>query len=274
MIAKLHIETALRGHKTILKQCFCTPPFKVLDVTEDKNSTTLHLMLMNASPGVLDGDAYSLNVNIAKGCSLQLHTQSYQRLFRMQSGAVQCMEINMEADSALYYVPHPCVPHAAANFVSKTKIRLAENGTLLWGDVLTCGRKSSGERFSFSRYHSVTEIFLHNRLLVKENVLLQPALFDITALGQLENYTHQASLIFLNEEVCVPPLANRLHDMLSFENGICFGITTLPVNGFLVRLLGYKGEQLYGILKKLEAELTAATCMRQQPCIENRRYAN
>lgn len=72
MIAKLHIETALRTNKTVLQHCFCTPPFKVLDVTESKQDAALHLMLMNASPGVLDGDVYNMNIYIASGCSSTL----------------------------------------------------------------------------------------------------------------------------------------------------------------------------------------------------------
>jgi urease accessory protein len=87
MIADLRIASRQCNGKTILQDCFCTPPFKVLDITEDKRNATLHLMLMNASPGVLDGDLYNLQLHLAAGSSVRLHTQSYQRLFPMKKGA-------------------------------------------------------------------------------------------------------------------------------------------------------------------------------------------
>src|SRR3954464_12306472 len=84
MKANLDIEAALRERKTYLKSCFCTTPFKVADVTEDKSQNLLRLMLMTSSPGILDGDEFYIKIKLAEGCSLGIETQSYQRLFNMK----------------------------------------------------------------------------------------------------------------------------------------------------------------------------------------------
>lgn len=259
MNARLLLNTALRNNKTVLQHCFYTPPFKVLDITEDTRNTELHLMLMNSSPGILDGDHYNMKIKVVTGCSLQLHTQSYQRLFPMKQGASQELNLFMETDSSFCYLPHPSVPHQASHFTSKTKINVSRNCKLIWGEILTCGRTLNGEQFTFSKYHSLTEIFLQERLVIKENLLLQPLCMDVTGIGQLEGYTHQASLIYLDEVAAVQVLMNGLHDLLLPEEGVCFGITALPVNGFIVRMLGYKAEQLHGLLKKLVRQLRNKT---------------
>lgn len=93
MIEKLRILAALRDNKTYLQKSFFTPPFKVADITEDKREKTLHLMIMNSSPGVLDKDKYQMKIELSEGCSLQLHTQSYQRLFAMKKNASQTLEV-------------------------------------------------------------------------------------------------------------------------------------------------------------------------------------
>jgi len=62
MIAKLHIETISKKGITCLKQSYCTPPFKVANITEDKSSNRLQLMLMSSSPGILDDDEYELKI--------------------------------------------------------------------------------------------------------------------------------------------------------------------------------------------------------------------
>src|SRR5689334_19524149 len=111
MIAKLHIRTASRNGATYLDQSYCTPPFKVANITEDRSARPLNLMLMNSSPGILDGDDYTMEIEVEKDCSLHLHTQSYQRLFNMKSGARQSLKVTLADSAELVYLPHPAVPH-------------------------------------------------------------------------------------------------------------------------------------------------------------------
>lgn len=253
--AVLDLETGFRNGKTVLQKSFCTQPFKIANITEDKSSENLKLMLMSSSPGILDGDSYNLNVTIGNGCSLALTTQSYQRLFQMQNGASQELQVVMGESSSFIYLPHPVVPHRDAVFTSKSKIFLADACTLLWGEVINCGRKLNGEVFQFSSYHNLTEIYLNKRLVVKENILLKPQQTSLSAIGQLEGFSHQATLLYLNEEAAVAPLLEILVMELEKEDNIAFGVSALPVNGLVVRLLGHKAEQLFQLLQTL-AEMT------------------
>jgi urease accessory protein len=251
MIAELRIEAGIRKGVTYLKNVYHTTPFKVANITEDKSAYTLQLMWMSSSPGILDGDEYKIDVTIAAHASLHLKTQSYQRLFNMKKGALQTMVVDIQEGASFIYLPHPTVPHEASSFTSKSKIYLAKNCTLLWGEVLTCGRKLSGEEFKFSKYHSLTEVFLVKRLVVKENLLIQPSLIDVNEIGQLEGYTHQASFIYINEKTNVSVAVTKLHEALALIKGISFGVSALHINGLVVRIVGYKAEQLYGILQHI-----------------------
>lgn len=248
MIAQLHIQTASRNNKTILEKAYCTTPFKIANITENKKDKILHLMLMSSSPGILDGDEYRIRIDVSKNCSLHLQTQSYQRLFKMKAGASQNMKVHLQEDASFCFIPHPSVPHESSIFTAVNKIYLSNNCDLTWGEVLTCGRKLSGEVFLFSKYHSVTEIFLNNKLIIKENLLMQPAMVNVNATGQLEGYSHQATLIFLNEKVVVKKLINEITEFLSAQNEIIFGITSAQKNGLIIRMLGNKGEQLFDCL--------------------------
>jgi len=250
MISELHIQTALREQRTYLKKAYFTTPFKIADITENKKAAKLTLMLMSSSPGILNGDDYRIKIEIAQNTHLELQTQSYQRIFTMQESASQTMEVRLASGATFQYVPHPAVPHKASNFTSKNKIFLEENCTLIWGEILTCGRKLNGEVFSFTKYHNLTQIYLRNKLIIKENLLVQPAAFNVNKLGQMEGFTHQASLIFINEKVAIEKLITQISQEFNQEN-IVFGISLLPVNGFLVRLLGQKGEVLFDCLKNI-----------------------
>jgi urease accessory protein len=258
MIAKLHIEIVVKNGITCLKQSYCTPPFKVLNITEDKSSTQLQLMLMNSSPGILDEDDYEQKIELVENSSVQLHTQSYQRLFNMKKGAKQLMEVHLQKDSSFVYLPHPSVPHENSSFVAINRFFLSSGCRLIWGEILTCGRKLSkgllsenGEVFQFSKYHSITEVFINNKLIIKENLLMQPSFIDPTVIGQLEGFTHQASFIFLDEKTDCINVADVIYEYLSLQQEIAFGITAAPANGLIIRILGYKAEQLHDCLKAI-----------------------
>lgn len=264
MNTTLHIETGVRAGRTFLKNAYSTPPLKVADVTEDKNAATLRLMLMSSSPGVLDGDCYEINIEVAAGASLHLETQSYQRLFQMAKGAVQHLEVHLQPGASFCYLPHPVVPHQHSIFSAHNKVFLASGCTLLWGDVLTPGRQLHGEQFTFSTYHSVTEIFQNTKLVVKENMLLQPGITSVAGIGRLEGYTHQATLFYLQERACMKQMRETAVAWLASQPAQLFGISTLPVNGLVVRLLGRSSEPLFYCLKKLAQIFSTTTPVPQE----------
>ena len=118
--------------------------------------------------------------------------------------ASQTLEVHLQASgSSFCFLPHPVVPHETSDFSANNKIFLTDNCSLIWGEVLTCGRKLSGEIFKFSKYHSVTEIFINDKLVIKENLLIKPSVIDVNAIGQMEGYTHQATLICLDDKLIV-----------------------------------------------------------------------
>lgn len=255
MNASLHIQVADRNGCSYLNQSFFTTPFKVANITEDKNSHQLHLMLMSSSPGILDRDVYDIKIDVAENCSLQLHTQAYQRLFNMKTGASQQMNVDIADNASFIFLPHPSVPHEKSSFISRNNFYLGNNSKLVFGEVLTCGRKLNGELFRFTKYHSITQVFINNKLIIKENLLMQPSLVDANTIGQLEGYTHQASMIWLQEDADVKIMQEQLLQLLSSETNIEYGVTAAPVNGLIIRLLGNGAEQLYELLNKINTNL-------------------
>lgn len=251
MIASLHIQTAMRKNITYLNNTFFSTPFKVANITEDKKANRLHLMLMSSSPGILDGDQYQLKIEMNEGCSLQLHTQGYQRLFNMKQNAAQSLDVHLSPGCSFCFLPHPSVPHAESVFRSINKIYLSANCSLVFGEILTCGRKWNGEVFLFSKYHNTTSVFIRDKMVIKENLLIEPAAINLNAIGQLEGFTHQASLIYLHATAKMKPLSELVNQFLTSQIDIIFGITEAPVNGLIIRILGNKAEQLHNCLKTI-----------------------
>ncbi len=253
LTSEVHIVLVNKHGTTVLRKAYCTQPFKVIDVTENRKERIIRLMLMTSSPGILDGDDYNITIELEANCAFELQTQSYQRLFSMKNGASQQLRLHLQKDAYFKYLPHPVVPHESSDFVGHSKIFLSENCTLIWGEVLTCGRKLNGEIFRFTRYQAITEIFLNGRLVIKENLFIMPGSIQLDGIGQLEGFTHQATLILLDETISVKELIKQVSDWLKEQQHIMYGITSAPVNGIIIRLLGDKSEQLYDCLKTIAA---------------------
>ena len=247
MQSSVAIRVGVRDGISYLASSYFTPPFKVANITEDKTGP-LHLMLMCSSPGVLDGDRQTIRVEVGENGRLELYTQSYQRLFQMKAGASQTMEVRLGVGASFCWLPHPCVPHTESVFSGRNKVYLSEGCELIWGEVVTCGRKLRGEVFALSSYHVRTEVFVCERLALVENVVLRPSVLPVGAMGQMAGFTHQASLLYMGER------GARVEEWLAGIEGIVYGVSEGPMNSLVVRMLGNKAEQLYDCLKAI-AEL-------------------
>lgn len=250
MTCTLHITAALRAGITYLRHSYCTRPFKVANVREDRTALQLPLVVMSASPGMLDGDVYHWKIEVEAGAHLLLQTQSYQRLFTMQQGAHQRIDVEVAGGAALHYLPHPTVPQAAAVFEGHTHIHLQENAHLLWSEIITCGRKLNGEVFAFTRFQSTTEVRWKNKLVLWENTWLEPQRWPLPGMGQLETYTHQASLFCFDEQLDMTALADALHEMFTMEERVAVGVSRTAYHGVMLRLLGQGGEQLQTMIAR------------------------
>jgi urease accessory protein len=252
MIAALHISLDKINGKTRLLNAYAKSPFKIADITDSSSEDERTLVIMNASPGILDGDDYHIRVELETSARLRLQTQAYQRIFNMKRSAGQLMEVHLKNNASFIFLPHPTVPHKNAHFTCRNHFYLDTQHHLIFGEVLTCGRKHNGESFLFSKYHSHTRIYINQQIVISENLLMEPGRINPLSIGQLEGYSHQASMIILHPLLDIKDIQTALLNLFSQEKEIAFGITMAPVNGLLIRLLGQGAEQLHRLLIQAE----------------------
>lgn len=251
MIATVKIDTYLRNEITHLKSAYHTTPFKVAEIREDKNSPVLELMLMSSSPGILDGDCYDIEINVQENCRLEFSTQSYQRIFTMEGSASQNMKVEVQKNGFFKYLPHPTVPHKNSNYKANNTIYLNENAILIWGEILTCGRKLNGEQFEFTEFQNKTTIYKNGKLVVFENLYMNPSAINPLDLGQLEGFTHQASLMYFNDSMEFKLVKQQIDNFLSKQDNLLFGTSETNGNGLIIKILHHNSEKLFLLLKEL-----------------------
>lgn len=253
MICNLQIQIAHRDGTSYLKDAYVTTPFRVVPVGQYKKDKASYLMIMSSSPGLLDGDEHIIEINIDAGAKLQLQTQAYQRLFQMKGHASQTTKVIVNEGAVFSYVPHPVVPQNASSFLSHNVIKLNDNCHMLLSDIITCGRKMTGEVFHYTQFQNLTECFINDKLVVKDNVLLQPKQMPFEGIGFLEGFTHQGTLIYLNSTgLVVKDLIEMLYQQHHDIADAAFGISALQNNGFMIRILGHGAEQIFKLFKEIE----------------------
>jgi urease accessory protein len=64
-------------------------------------------------------------------------------------------------------------------------------------------------------------------------------------MGQWEGHTHQATFTIIHPGINIKFCMQAISQMLEKEKDIMYGLSNPVPNGIIVRILGFKGEQLY-----------------------------
>jgi len=251
MNSRVYIETYQRDKITYLKDSFSNQPFKIADVRENHQNPCLNLMLMSSSPGLLGGDYYEIDVQVKAGGALRLKTQAYQRIFTMDTMATQTMTIKVKEGSFFHFTPHPVVPHKDSSFKGVNHIYLSKNADLIWGEVITCGRKLNDEQFAYNYFENKTTIYQNNQPVIIDHLLYHPKKKMPLSLGQLEGHTHLSSLWILQEGIDIKRITKVISEYLAAYQQLTYGVSETPISGVVVKILGKQSEMLFDVIQQL-----------------------
>ncbi len=273
-ILKLSTKLSQSG-KTQLAEYFVTPPFKVITLPSygDAWANGLNTMQMSSSPGVLAGDVLDIEISLAKSTALSLNTQAFTRVQAMNEGesAMQTTHISLAENSRLFYLPHPLVLHKDSAFKQQTQIEMGEQSELIYGEIVAIGRVLNGERFAFRQFSSHLKIYVlqndgKKRPLVSDCIQWWPSKMNLTALSQMENYSHQGSLTYLNlakSNAEIKQQVQALQQQFADEKDLLLGISLLNESGLMVRVLGHRAETIQLLFKKIGKQLKSIEFLSQ-----------
>ncbi len=160
--------------RTFIEDSFFTSPFKIMKPF-DRDDGSISVFLQSASPGILEDDSQIHKIKVNKGAGLEIRSQSFEKIFKMDEGKSAERKITAEVaeDAALIYRPLPCIPFSQSNFSSTTEILLSKNSRLIYEDCICAGRCAHGEFFDFTLYHNQIKIRREGKLIFRDNLFLQ-----------------------------------------------------------------------------------------------------
>lgn len=269
MHSRLALVTQLNQRRqTILGNCFYTPPLKILSLPHMATPVwpqALSVMQMSSSPGLLAGDHIDIEIELAQQTQLYLFTQAFTRIQSMPQAAEaqQHTRIFLHENSRLCYLPHPLVLHRDAALTQSMQISLADNCQLILGEIIACGRVLNHERWDFRYLSSRVTIDYQQQPLLSDNIFWQPNRQPLNVLGQMEQYTHQACLYYVNtaaSKTDMLQLINQIYTALlpdwPLENdNYLWGITQAADCVLCVRALGINAESLQNFIYQINQNI-------------------
>ena len=286
-LCELRLRAEVRDGATVVSDQYATMPFKVmrpfvvpaselpgLTRTEDHRhrATPAQVMVMSVSAGIMAGDEQRIDVDVAPGAALQMTTQSFEKIHRMDDGACATRVTNLHVAPGAYldYSPLPQIPFAGSAFAGETRIELDDEGArLVYGEILSAGRVARGELFAYRSYCNHVRVEVAGRPVFLDNTIYEPVAegpsfsgacdeamgfcvgpMDMEAFGLYEGFTHLANLVLVNIGVSEETFAAVRGYLREVTGTVGAAATPLPLphDGVVARQASSAGDTGEGAL--------------------------
>ena len=238
------------------------PPWRVIRAFPNESGEAV-VHLHNVSGGILGGDDLVLEVEVERDGRAQLTTTGATRIYHRkpdQAPAMQkgCFHI---ADGALLeYLPDAVIPYAGSRFRQQSEFHLAPGAGLIAWEIVSAGRVSHGERFTFDEFTSCTMIQSLTRPLAVERYSLRPAENDLRSAARFGGFDYAASMWVCLVDDDYDGWIGLETDLMAMalelsSDDVLWGASTLAAHGLVVRGLA---REAYLVTRGLQRFWSAA----------------
>lgn len=146
--ASLALQFAPRGSRTELTRRVQRGPL-VVQRPFHPEGEVCHLYLLHPPGGIVGGDRLDLGLEVAGSAKALLTTPGATKIYRSGGATAQVNQrLAVESGGALEWLPQESIVFDGARLTQRTRIEVADGGTLIAWDILCLGRPASAERFT------------------------------------------------------------------------------------------------------------------------------
>jgi urease accessory protein len=242
---RLRFEARMDSKKTILAESEQQLPLRVVRAFPmDDGGALVHLH--NLSGGVLGGDHLEVTIEVGRRAVAQVTSTGATRVYRSRTNAApaqQKLQIKVEDDGLVEYLPDQLIPFAGSRYRQETQIELSMNAGLFWWEVVSPGREARNELFAYELLQLKTRISVLGNPIALEHMKIEPGERAIFSLARLGAYRYFSTFYICR--VGIEPsrwlelekLLGALAEQLSQPSRIVWGVSTLRAHGLVVRAL-------------------------------------
>lgn len=160
-VGLLDMEFAVvAGVTRAVRQFHRTPLYVLQPIHLDEHRPGMaFIYLQHQGDGLLQGDRYRLDLEVAQGAEVHVTTQAATKIYRMDAGfAAQQVHLTAAAGSFLEYLPEPVMPYAGSRYLGETTVTVHPEATVLYAETLLPGRLARGEWHAYDVFDARTRV--------------------------------------------------------------------------------------------------------------------
>lgn len=215
----------------------------------NENIPTFYLLQLGG--GYVEGEKYKNIFNLKDEARAIITTQASSKVYKCinKIKTEQETEINLGINSVLEYITDSVILYKDAAYKQVNNIYLDKSSTLIYSDGITAGWSPEGDKFSYSSVQLKSNVYVNNKLVLLDNLLVNPSENDVTTLGFFEEYSNFGTLLVINKEINDSIISDLRVLIANLNLPIDFGISKLEVNGFVLRVLGNLTQHIEGAMR-------------------------
>ena len=248
----LRLEQDNSNGKTSVKEQYSRVPLYTQRALylEEALPNMAYMYIISPSGGILQGDRYRMDITLRKHASAHITTQGATRIYRMERNyATQVINIDVGEDCYFEYIPDQVIPYRDSRFYQEANLRVHDNATLLYSEIITPGRVASGEHFDYDICYMKAIAKDHSGGLKFTDVaMLEPKKRDMKMFGVLSNHDVVGNMYIITKTK-PQEINTRVNTALKSISNVYAGATILPTNsGVGIRMLGNTASDVRSVI--------------------------
>src|SRR5882672_3758634 len=249
---RLRFEARGDRNQTILAESEQQLPLRIVRAFQlDDGAALVHLH--NLSGGVLGGDHLDVTVKVGPRAVAQVTSTGATRIYRSRKNAEpaeQRLQISVEDDGLVEYLPDQLIPFAGSSYRQETRIELGANAGLFWWETVAPGREAGNEIFGYDLLQLKTWISALGQPIAIEHMRIEPARRSTSSLARLGAYAYFSTFYICRVGVEssrwleLEKLLGELAEQFSRPAKIVWGVSPLRADGVVVRALSASGMEI------------------------------
>jgi len=159
------LSVAHVGGRSAVAGLYAAQPLRIL-TPKPGVGEALTAVIANLSGGIVGGDSYETEIDLASGADLSVAAQAAEKVYRSTGAEAQNrLAFRLGDGAALEWLPQGTILFDRAIFRQSVRFDLAGNATLLAGAISILGRSAMGETVSSGRYREHWDLRRDGKLI-------------------------------------------------------------------------------------------------------------
>lgn len=243
-VGQLRLHFTVKGGRSVLSDLYRQSPLLVQQALYwDEAMPEMPIcMIISVGGGILQGDRYFIDIEVDRQAYAHVTSQGATKIHSMDSNyASQYQKLTLHQGAYLEYLPDFTIPYRTSRFVSHTDIEIAEDATLLYGEMYLSGRKhhDSRERFGFELLSLLSRAKRPDgRLIFAEKILIEPNKLDVDPAIVMGEFDVFANILCITPPQAADTVYQQYAHKFYRNDEYMVGLSRLPNQaGLMLRLV-------------------------------------